>query len=148
MEAIEGAAVEYTSDGEISEQMSATVKHSLRKLGKRKINNENEELAKDLNFYQTCLSAICEHSPSAKVFCLIHKRDLVAQDQRQKLFEDRQNDLIKISNPVNITCYMSSIWDESLYMAWSSIINRLNVQKPEETMDKFTYLMECNELQK
>jgi len=38
MEAFEGAAVEYTSDGEISEQMSATVKHSLRKLGKRKIN--------------------------------------------------------------------------------------------------------------
>lgn len=38
METFEGAAVEYTSDGEISEQMSATVKHSLRKLGKRKIN--------------------------------------------------------------------------------------------------------------
>jgi len=48
--------------------------------------NENEELAKDLNFYQTCLSAICEHSPSAKVFCLIHKTDLVAQDQRKKVF--------------------------------------------------------------
>jgi len=38
MEASEGAAVEYTSDGEISEQMSGTVTHSLRKLGKRKIN--------------------------------------------------------------------------------------------------------------
>ncbi|KAL4135782.1 hypothetical protein QTP88_007370 [Uroleucon formosanum] len=38
MEAFEGAAVEYTSDGEISEQMSATVINSLRKLGKRKIN--------------------------------------------------------------------------------------------------------------
>lgn len=38
MEAFEGAPVEYTSDGEISEQMSATVTNSLRKLGKRKIN--------------------------------------------------------------------------------------------------------------
>jgi len=38
MKAIEGAVVEYTSDGEISELMSDTVKHSLRKLGKRKIN--------------------------------------------------------------------------------------------------------------
>jgi len=38
MEVLEGAAVEYTSDGEISEQMSDTVKHSLSKLGKRKIN--------------------------------------------------------------------------------------------------------------
>lgn len=43
--------------------------------------NKNEELAKDLNFYQTCLSAICKHSPSAKVFCLIHKKDLVAEDR-------------------------------------------------------------------
>jgi len=47
--------------------------------------NKNEELAKDLNFYQTCLSAICKHSPSAKVFCLIHKKDLVAEDQRKKV---------------------------------------------------------------
>jgi hypothetical protein len=38
MEALKGAAVEYTSDGEISEQMSGTVTHSLRKLGKRKVN--------------------------------------------------------------------------------------------------------------
>lgn len=38
METLNGATVEYTSDGEISEQMSGTVTHSLRKLGKRKVN--------------------------------------------------------------------------------------------------------------
>lgn len=48
--------------------------------------NKDEELSKDLNFYQTCLSAICEHSPSAEVFCLIHKMDLIPQDQRKKVF--------------------------------------------------------------
>lgn len=48
--------------------------------------NQNVELAKDLNFYQTCLSAVCEYSPSVEVFCLIHKSDLVAKDQRKKVF--------------------------------------------------------------
>jgi len=38
MEASESASVEYTSDGEISEQMSTTITRSLRKLGKRKVN--------------------------------------------------------------------------------------------------------------
>lgn len=43
-------------------------------------------LKKDLNYYQTCLNAIHEYSPMAKVFCLIHKMDLLINHQRDMVF--------------------------------------------------------------
>lgn len=50
------------------------------------VESRDEELKKDLRYYQTCLSAIYENSPSAKVFCLIHKMDLLQEDQRDKVY--------------------------------------------------------------
>lgn len=44
---------------------------------------ESRELDKDLRYYQTCLEAILQYSPEAKVFCLIHKMDLIQEDQRE-----------------------------------------------------------------
>lgn len=43
---------------------------------------ESRELDKDMHYYQSCLEAILQNSPDAKVFCLIHKMDLVQEDQR------------------------------------------------------------------
>lgn len=35
-----------------------------------------------MHYYQSCLEAILQNSPEARVFCLIHKMDLVQDDQR------------------------------------------------------------------
>lgn len=43
---------------------------------------ESRELEKDMHYYQSCLEAILQNSPDAKVFCLVHKMDLVQEDQR------------------------------------------------------------------
>lgn len=43
---------------------------------------ESRELEKDMHYYQSCLEAILQNSPDAKVFCLVHKMDLVQDDQR------------------------------------------------------------------
>lgn len=37
---------------------------------------------KDMHYYQSCLEAILQNSPEARIFCLIHKMDLVQDDQR------------------------------------------------------------------
>ena len=44
---------------------------------------ESRELEKDMHYYQSCLEAILQNSPEAKVFCLVHKMDLVQDDQRE-----------------------------------------------------------------
>jgi Ras-related GTP-binding protein A/B len=44
---------------------------------------ESRELEKDMHYYQSCLEAILQNSPEARVFCLIHKMDLVQEDQHE-----------------------------------------------------------------
>ncbi|KAJ2997849.1 hypothetical protein HDV02_005119 [Globomyces sp. JEL0801] len=41
---------------------------------------------KDLQSYQTMIEALVHHSRDAKVFCLIHKMDLIQLEQRAKVF--------------------------------------------------------------
>lgn len=53
---------------------------------------ESRELEKDMHYYQSCLEAILQNSPDAKVFCLVHKMDLVQDDQRD-MVRQRKNPL-------------------------------------------------------
>ena len=46
---------------------------------------ESRELDKDLHYYQSCLEALLENSRDAKVFCLIHKMDLLREDSREEV---------------------------------------------------------------
>jgi len=43
---------------------------------------ESREVEKDLHYYQSCLEAIMQFSRDAKIFCLLHKMDLVAESAR------------------------------------------------------------------
>ena len=43
---------------------------------------ESRDIEKDMH-YQSCLEAILQNSPDAKVFCLVHKMDLIPEDQRK-----------------------------------------------------------------
>ena len=44
---------------------------------------ESREFDKDMHYYQSCLEAILQNSKDAKIFCLIHKMDLVQEEQRE-----------------------------------------------------------------
>jgi len=48
---------------------------------------ESRELDKDMHYYQSCLEAILQNSPEARIFCLVHKMDLVQEDQRDLVSE-------------------------------------------------------------
>lgn len=106
---------------------------------------------KDMHYYQNCLEAILQNSPEAKIFCLIHKMDLVPETQREivsklgtfvhnldgrywcllfsiihfsllQMFRDREEDLKKCSRPLKCICFRTSIWDETLYkVRWKNL---------------------------
>eukprot|EP01134_Creolimax_fragrantissima_P000358 CFRG0358T1 len=109
---------------------------------------ESRELEKDMHYYQSCLEAILQNSRDAKIFCLIHKMDLVQEGQRDVIFGDRQKELERRSLPLNITCFRTSIWDETLYKAWSSIVYSLipNVRLLESHLSKFADILEADEV--
>ncbi|KAK8782011.1 hypothetical protein V5799_016653 [Amblyomma americanum] len=109
---------------------------------------ESRELEKDLHYYQSCLEAILQNSAEAKIFCLVHKMDLVPEEQRERIFRLRQEDLNRLSKPLECVCFKTSIWDETLYKAWSSIVYTLipNVQQLESNLEQFTNIIDANEV--
>lgn len=58
---------------------------------------ESRELEKDMHYYQSCLEAILQNSPEAKIFCLIHKMDLVQEDQRDLVLLHKTSKWIEVS---------------------------------------------------
>eukprot|EP01133_Synstelium_polycarpum_P008695 gene8695-10215_t len=109
---------------------------------------ESREHQKDLKNFKSCLEAILQNSKEAKIFCLIHKMDLVPEDQRDALFRQRETELKQLSLPLKVTCFRTSIWDETLYKAWSSIVYSLipNVKTLEHHLDKFCKICEADEV--
>ena len=109
---------------------------------------ESRELERDLHYYQTCLEAILQNSPQAKIFCLIHKMDLVQEDQREIVFRDREIELVRLSKPLQCACFKTSIWDETLYKAWSNIMYQLipNVQELETNLARFAEIIHADEV--
>jgi Ras-related GTP-binding protein A/B len=43
---------------------------------------ESRETEKDMHYYQSCLEAILANSKDAKIFCLVHKMDLIREQDR------------------------------------------------------------------
>ncbi|ELT94238.1 hypothetical protein CAPTEDRAFT_181524 [Capitella teleta] len=109
---------------------------------------ESRELEKDMHYYQSCLEAILQNSSEAKVFCLVHKMDLVQEDQRDRIFREREEDLKRLSKPLDCTCFATSIWDETLYKAWSSIVYQLipNVSQIEMNLSHFADIIDADEV--
>tara|TARA_R110002050_G_scaffold76668_2_gene164018 strand:+ start:541 stop:822 length:282 start_codon:yes stop_codon:yes gene_type:complete len=46
---------------------------------------ESNEYKKDMQFYRDAMEALQEHSPEAKIFVLIHKMDLLPEEQGDKV---------------------------------------------------------------
>lgn len=109
---------------------------------------ESREIEKDMHYYQSCLEAILQNSPSARIFCLIHKMDLISEDQRDLIFKQRDDDLKRLSKPLECKTFRTSIWDETLYRAWSSIVYMLipNVKTLEQSLQQFANIVDADEV--
>jgi Ras-related GTP-binding protein A/B len=110
------------------------------------------------------MNAMQQFSSDARVFCLIHKMDLVPEDSGERvsdhqssflpsdsplqLFKSREAELSRIALPMKVTCFKTSIWDETLYLAWSSIVYSLipNVVMLEQQLDRFCQVCEADEV--
>lgn len=109
---------------------------------------ESREFDRDLGVYVSCLDAIRDNSPNARIFCLVHKMDLVQEEMRAQIFADRIKVLADKSRPLQLTCLATSIWDETLYMAWSRIVYTLvpNTSVLEKHLTYFANLIEAEEV--
>lgn len=65
-----------------------------------------------------------------------------------QIFQERDRDLQKLSLPLKCTCFRTSIWDETLYKAWSTIVYSLipNVQEFERHLKHFAEIIDADEV--
>eukprot|EP01116_Phalansterium_solitarium_P022216 TRINITY_DN7254_c0_g1_i2.p1 TRINITY_DN7254_c0_g1~~TRINITY_DN7254_c0_g1_i2.p1 ORF type:complete len:311 (-),score=152.45 TRINITY_DN7254_c0_g1_i2:128-1060(-) len=115
---------------------------------------QSRELAKDVDQFRQCLQALAANSAQARVFCLIHKMDLLLDEQREPQFSRRQAELMQVAQsvgplwPQRITCFRTSIWDETLYKAWSAIVYSLvpNTAQLEQALAELGAINEAHEV--
>lgn len=86
---------------------------------------ESHEMTKDLEYYRDCLLGLSQHSKDASVFLLVHKMDLVWESERSAVLHRKAAELEKASGDITVKVHGTSIYDETLYKAWSSIVNTL-----------------------
>ena len=111
---------------------------------------ESRELERDLATYEAVIEALEELSPHARVFCLVHKMDLVQVEYRDMLFLDRQKSIKRHSRKFSqdMTAYPTTIWDQSLYRAWGSIVHSLipNLNIIERYLQNLAEAIEAEEV--
>lgn len=121
---------------------------------------ENFSDKKNFDVFDICLQNIKLYSESAQIFILLHKMDLIHNDKQ--LFFHKQHKALhdiyynvfnktaeKTQADNSLFIYGTSIWDETLYKAWSSIVSQLipNIQILEHNLYKLiSILPNCSEL--
>jgi len=86
---------------------------------------ESRDFPRDLETFRTVLDALYDGSRDARLFCLMHKMDLVQEDLRESLFVERESILRQVCHRFNdIVVLGTSIWDETLYkvtLSWAEL---------------------------
>lgn len=74
--------------------------------------------------------------------------DLVPDDQRDQVFRQKDNELRQMSSPFNPRAFATSIWDATLYKAWSEIVHSLipNITTIEWHLGEFCAACEADEV--
>ncbi|QLG72220.1 hypothetical protein HG535_0C05740 [Zygotorulaspora mrakii] len=112
---------------------------------------ESQEVIKDIEIFTRALKQLKNYSPDAKIFVLLHKMDLVQIDKREELFHLMMKKLQETSAEYgfpNLVGFPTSIWDESLYKAWSSIVCSLipNMAIHQANLKKLKSVMNACEI--
>lgn len=123
---------------------------------------ESRDVDRDLATYVSIMSALQQFSPTARVYVLIHKMDLVVPSMREGVYNERVR-LVRQKTAefaasvgmaggdgvaADITPFATSIWDQSLYKAWAGIIHDLvpNLSVIERSLADLGVAIEAEEL--
>ena len=109
---------------------------------------ESREVERDLETYSLVVRALAEYSPGAHIFCLVHKMDLVQNEHRDRIYEERVRLIQARSGGLQLTTFASSIWDQTLYKAWAGIVHAMipNLSKIERFLGAFAKQLQAEEV--
>lgn len=86
---------------------------------------ESRDFERDLLTYRSIIGALAQFSPTASVYILIHKIDLISSNMREEVFNNHVSFIRSKSDTFDPIPFATTIWDQSLYKAWAEIIHDL-----------------------
>jgi len=104
--------------------------------------------SKDMTYFAHAMESLKQFSPTARVFCLVHKLDLVHESKREEVMTNFRRDLINTAPGLDVQIFGTSIWDETLFKAWSQIIYTLipEVNQLETQLEHICSVCEADEV--
>lgn len=89
--------------------------------------NADWRLPEMLEYFKAAMRFVRHYSPHAKVFVLLHKVDLISKDIRESTFKRRKKEILDSidSDGSDIQFFGTSIWSDTLYLAYSSVVRSL-----------------------
>ncbi|KAF2153556.1 hypothetical protein K461DRAFT_142156 [Myriangium duriaei CBS 260.36] len=120
---------------------------------------ESREFNADLVNYSSIITALREYSPTARIFVLIHKMDLISPERKDSVFADLRSQIQQVSVESGfggtgkgagrqVEYWGTSIWDQSLYKAWTQVIYYLvpNAGQIEVLLSQLADVIHAHEL--
>jgi len=104
---------------------------------------DSKHQEKDLEYYRLVLNALAKESEDAAVFVLIHKMDL-ARGNRESIFTKRKELIQEQQVQFQPSIFATSIYDESLYKAWSHVVHVLIPNSVEISQHLSMFASMCN----
>ena len=109
---------------------------------------ESRDVDRDLETYSAVIAALKEFSSDALIFALVHKMDLVQNEHRDRIYDERCRMISSKSEGMKLTTYPSSIWDQTLYKAWAGIVHEMipNLNVIEKFLETFALQIQAEEI--
>ena len=106
------------------------------------------EAQKEMTYYRNTVESLRQLSPNAKVYVLLHKSDLIAPQDRANVYSKTSDSLKSIASGMQVETFLTSIWDETLYKAWSRIVHSLmpNMDQLEKELGFIAETVEADEI--
>jgi Ras-related GTP-binding protein A/B len=81
----------------------------------RKLNNAGQPLPESVTTFRRILDVLLQYSPEARIFILIHKMDLLNNDERPILFKTWVETVKETCQKTPVVIFASSIYEDSLF---------------------------------
>lgn len=105
----------------------------------------------DIAAYKTAIQNLKAYSKNANIFILVHKMDKIEETKKKDVLEQKRKQISMVTEELQMTLkevFGTSIWDESLYQAWSQIVQLLLPNMPfiKESLSQFCVICDCDEV--
>ncbi|ORX70602.1 rraga protein [Linderina pennispora] len=103
----------------------------------------------EYELYDECLQNLGLYSRDAKVYCLVHKIDkILDDDMKAQTIARYERAIKKRTKGFDMEVFGTSIWDHTIYRAWSRIVYKLipNMATIERHLRNFCELTEASEV--